>query len=233
MIGHRSWGRRRLATLGVVSAITIVLVALVGGLAPSLLPGTLVERDARWVATAAIFAASYVALAIGKVPGLSIDRAGVALVGACLMVARARCRSTTPTRPSISTRSPAARHDDRRRQSAPVRLFRVGQRLGLRAGPSAACVAGRGHRRSSGVFSAFLVNDAICLVLAPLVRRADAGAAAQPGALSAGGGDGLECRLDRDHHRQSAEHDDRQLLTHPLRAISRRRWRRWRCSGWC
>jgi Na+/H+ antiporter NhaD/arsenite permease-like protein len=34
-----------------------------------------------------IFAASYLALAIGKVPGLSIDRAGVALVGACLMVA--------------------------------------------------------------------------------------------------------------------------------------------------
>ena len=41
----------------------------------------------RKVAAAAIFAASYLALAIGKVPGLSIDRAGVALVGACLMVA--------------------------------------------------------------------------------------------------------------------------------------------------
>ena len=36
---------------------------------------------------AAVFAGSYLALAIGRIPGLSIDRAGVALVGACLMVA--------------------------------------------------------------------------------------------------------------------------------------------------
>src|SRR5271163_3201266 len=85
MIEDRSWRRRRLATLGVVS--TIVLLALVGGLGPSVLPGTLVERDARRVAAAAIFAASYIALAIGRVPGLAIDRAGVALVGASLMVA--------------------------------------------------------------------------------------------------------------------------------------------------
>jgi hypothetical protein len=52
----------------------------------SLLPGTLVGRDAGWVAAAAVFAASYLALAVGRVPGLAIDRAGVALVGACLMV---------------------------------------------------------------------------------------------------------------------------------------------------
>src|SRR5207249_8713331 len=76
-----------LATLSVVSAVTIVLLALAGGLAPSLLPSTLAGRDAPWVAAAAIFAASYLALAVGRVPGLAIDRAGVALVGACLMVA--------------------------------------------------------------------------------------------------------------------------------------------------
>jgi di/tricarboxylate transporter len=86
MAGHGS-GRRRLAPLGVVSAVTIVLLALAGGLGPSLLPGTLVGRDARWVAAAVVFAASYLALAVGRVPGLAIDRAGVALVGACLMVA--------------------------------------------------------------------------------------------------------------------------------------------------
>jgi ATP dependent DNA ligase-like protein/citrate transporter len=45
-------------------------------------PMPLTERKA-----AAIFAASYLALAVGRVPGLAIDRAGVALVGACLMVA--------------------------------------------------------------------------------------------------------------------------------------------------
>jgi hypothetical protein len=84
MAGHGS-GRRRLATLSVVTAVTIVLLALAGGLAPSLLPGTFAGQDARWVAAAAIFAASYLDLAVGRVPGLAIDRAGVALVGACLM----------------------------------------------------------------------------------------------------------------------------------------------------
>jgi hypothetical protein len=37
MAGHGSGRRRRLATLSVVSAVTIVLLALAGGLAPSLL----------------------------------------------------------------------------------------------------------------------------------------------------------------------------------------------------
>src|SRR5580693_457393 len=82
-----SKARRRSAMLSIVSAAAIVLLALAGGLAPVLLPGTLVGRDAQWVAAAAIFAASYLALAVGRVPGLAIDRAGVALVGACLMVA--------------------------------------------------------------------------------------------------------------------------------------------------
>src|SRR5712675_3134402 len=86
MAGHGGL-RRRSATLGVVFAVTIVLLALAGGLAPSLVPGTLVGRDAQSVAAAAIFASSYLALAVGRVPGLAIDRAGIALVGACLMVA--------------------------------------------------------------------------------------------------------------------------------------------------
>src|SRR5438132_11316310 len=87
MAGHGSGRRRRLATLSVASAVTIVLLALAGGLAPSLLPGTLAGRDAPSIAAGAIFAASYLALAVGRVPGLAIDRAGLALVGASLMVA--------------------------------------------------------------------------------------------------------------------------------------------------
>jgi hypothetical protein len=52
---------------------------------PGLLPaGPRVDEDTRKVAAAVIFVASYLALAIGKIPGLSIDRAGVALVGAGL-----------------------------------------------------------------------------------------------------------------------------------------------------
>ena len=43
--------------------------------------------DGRSVAAGVIFVGSYLALAIGRIPGLSIDRAGIALVGAGLMVA--------------------------------------------------------------------------------------------------------------------------------------------------
>ena len=39
------------------------------------------------VAAGVIFVRSYLALAIGRIPGLSIDRVGIALVGAGLMVA--------------------------------------------------------------------------------------------------------------------------------------------------
>ena len=42
----------------------------------------------------------------------------------------------------------------------------------------------------SGVFSAFFVNDTMCLVLTPLVLEITAQPAAQPGALPAGGRDG-------------------------------------------
>jgi len=69
--------RRGSATLSVVLSGAIVLLALAGGLAQSLLPGTLVGRDAGWVAAGVVFAASYLALAIGRIPGLAIDRAGV------------------------------------------------------------------------------------------------------------------------------------------------------------
>src|SRR5579872_3879108 len=38
-----------------------------------------------WI-TAALFVVTYVGLAVGKVPGLRMDRAGIALVGATLML---------------------------------------------------------------------------------------------------------------------------------------------------
>jgi Na+/H+ antiporter NhaD/arsenite permease-like protein len=171
MIGHRSWRRRRLARLGVVSAITIVLVALVGGLAPSLLPGTLVERDARWIAAAAIFAASYVALAIGRVPGLAIDRAGVALVGASLMVASGAL--------SLDEAYKAVDLDTLTLLLGMMILV-ANLRLSGFFVMAGGWVMRRAHRpltllaavtAIAGVFSAFLVNDAVCLVLAPLVTE--------------------------------------------------------------
>jgi Na+/H+ antiporter NhaD/arsenite permease-like protein len=72
-------------TLASLIAVGLLLLLALGTAA---LPWILPEQDeaARHLAAIVIFAASYLALAIGKVPGLSIDRAGVALVGACLMV---------------------------------------------------------------------------------------------------------------------------------------------------
>jgi hypothetical protein len=91
---------RRVLRVGRTAVLIVVLLALVAGLLPLVVPGTLVERDAGRLAAAVIFATSLIALAIGRIPGLAIDRAGVALVGA----SPERSLSTKLTSRSISTR---------------------------------------------------------------------------------------------------------------------------------
>ena len=112
---------------------------------------------------------SYLALAIGKVPGLSIDRAGVALVGACLMVAS-----------GVVSLEEAYQAIDLDTITLLLGMMIVVANLRI-SGFFAlvnAWVMRRVHRPMlllaaivavSGVFSAFLVNDAICLVMTPLV----------------------------------------------------------------
>jgi di/tricarboxylate transporter len=68
-----------------VAAAIVVLLAVLAAAVPRVMPSE--DAVAQKVAAGGIFASSYLALAIGKIPGLSIDRAGVALVGACLMIA--------------------------------------------------------------------------------------------------------------------------------------------------
>src|SRR5271170_7199654 len=66
----------------------VVIVAVAGAAAPILLPvDDRLGGESRRVVAGVIFVASYGALAIGRIPGLSIDRSGIALVGAGLMVA--------------------------------------------------------------------------------------------------------------------------------------------------
>ena len=145
----------------------LILLAAGAALAPWLLAGD--GAEARVVAAAGIFTASYLALAIGRIPGLAIDRAGIALVGASLMVA------------SGAISLPAA--------YKAIDIDTITLLLGmmivvanLRLSGAFALVAAWIARRAagpvallaavalvSGVASAFLVNDAICLVLAPLV----------------------------------------------------------------
>jgi Na+/H+ antiporter NhaD/arsenite permease-like protein len=157
----------RLASLGAVGLL--LLLAMAAAAAPWLMPGD--DATVRQVAAAAVFIASYMALAVGKVPGLAIDRAGVALVGACLMVA---CGALPLEE--------AYRAVDLDTITLLLGMMIVVANLRLSGffALANAWVMRRAHHPLtllaavvgvSGIFSAFLVNDAICLVLAPLVAE--------------------------------------------------------------
>lgn len=47
---------------------------------------SVVSNDWRTAATIAVFVLTYAGVALGRAPGLRIDRAGIALVGASLMI---------------------------------------------------------------------------------------------------------------------------------------------------
>jgi Na+/H+ antiporter NhaD/arsenite permease-like protein len=156
--------------LSVLLVGIVVAMAAVAALAPALLPaGDPMGGEGKKIAAGVIFAGSYLALALGRIPGLSIDRAGIALVGAGLMVA-----------------SGALSMEDAYRA---VDLDTITLLLGMMIVVASLRLSGffalanawiMTHARrplvllgaivaTSGVFSAFLVNDAICLVLTPLV----------------------------------------------------------------
>lgn len=161
---------RPLATLCVVLAGLVVLVAVASALAPALLaPGDRVLGEYRGLAAGVIFAASYLALAIGRVPGLSIDRAGIALVGASLMVAS-----------GVISPEEAYKAVDLDTITLLLGMMIIVANLRLSGFFAIATAWVGAHARrplillgavvaTSGLFSAFLVNDAICLVMAPLV----------------------------------------------------------------
>ncbi len=148
----------------------VVGVAVAAALAPLFLSGdgALVEKY-RPAAAGIIFVTSYLALAVGRVPGFRIDRAGIALVGAGLMVAS-----------GAVTLDGAYKTVDLNTITlllgmmivvAVLRLSgfftRANQWLATRANRPILLLAA--IIVLSGFLSAFLVNDAICLVLTPLV----------------------------------------------------------------
>jgi Na+/H+ antiporter NhaD/arsenite permease-like protein len=176
--------RRRKRGAGIASVVVVaavVMLALAAALAPSLLPASsMLEWDTKTVAATVIFAASYLALALGRVPGLSIDRAGIALVGACLMVAS----GALPL-------DDAYKAIDFNTITLLLGMMIVVANLRLSGffALANAWVARRARRplvlliaitAIAGVFSAFLVNDAICLVLAPLVLELTLGTGRKP-----------------------------------------------------
>ncbi len=116
-----------------------------------------------------IFAASYAALAAGRIPGLAIDRAGIALVGACLMIASG----------ALSLEQAYQALDlDTLTLLLGVMIVTANLRLsGLFNGLIRALEPRLGSPRMllaaillvAAAGSAFLVNDTLCLVMAPLV----------------------------------------------------------------
>ena len=165
------------AATWVVLGILLIL-AVLGSAWPSLIPGR--DSAAQQVAAAAIFVVSYIALAMGKIPGLAIDRAGVALVGACLMVAA----GALPLEDAYK-----AIDLDTITLLLGMMIVAANLRLSGFFALANAWVTARARRPAtllaavitvSAVLSAFLVNDAICLVLAPLVVEVAKGARRDP-----------------------------------------------------
>ena len=150
-------------------AIASVAYPLAGDWPNASLGSGAIERDVPRAAAIAIFAATYLVLAIGRLPGSRLDRAGAALLGASLMVAVGALTTEEAYR--------AIDHDTitlllgmmilvgNLRLSGFFRL--VNGWVAAHAGRPLVLLVGVVW--SAGVLSAFLVNDAICLVLAPLV----------------------------------------------------------------
>lgn len=123
------------------------------------------------VATWIIFALTYLGLAIGKVPGLRMDRAGIALVGAALMLVTGTLTlGQAVGEDSIDYKTLAVLFG----MMVVIAFLRLSgffleltewalKRMKSSVGLLAVTIG------LSGVLSAFLINDIVCLTLTPLV----------------------------------------------------------------
>jgi Na+/H+ antiporter NhaD/arsenite permease-like protein len=172
--GHAAAQKRRWPRAVALGLVALVILVVLGtyvarhlGLE---LPGTeALWSDAKTSIAVAIFAATYLIIAIGKLPGYQLDRAGAALLGASLMVGLGVL--------SLDQAYRAIDYDTivllfgmmivvaNLRLSGFFRL--VNNWVVARARHPLVLLAS--IVLVAGVFSAFLVNDAICLVLTPLV----------------------------------------------------------------
>jgi Na+/H+ antiporter NhaD/arsenite permease-like protein len=120
-------------------------------------------------ATAIIFVFTYVGVALGSIPGLRLDRAGIALTGAALMMA---VGAITPEE--------AYRAIDLDTLALLLGMMIVVAHLKLSGFFRLVSGWALAHAHSpllllatvavtTGILSAFLVNDTVCLIMAPLV----------------------------------------------------------------
>jgi Na+/H+ antiporter NhaD/arsenite permease-like protein len=123
-----------------------------------------------WLTTI-LFALTYAGLAVGKLPGLRIDRAGIALVGATLMLVTGLLTLDQAVSRKCIDYETLALLFGMMVVIAFLRLSRFFeratvwalQRIRTPAGLLAVTVL------LSGLLSAFLINDIVCLTLTPLV----------------------------------------------------------------
>ncbi len=128
------------------------------------------EDRAAWL-TWLIFSLTYIGLALGKVPGLRIDRAGIAFVGATLMMITGVLTLEQAVSPESIDYKTLFLLFGMMIVVGMLRLSGCFERL-------AAMVLHRIHTPKgllfvtiglSGVLSAFLINDIVCVALTPLV----------------------------------------------------------------
>jgi Na+/H+ antiporter NhaD/arsenite permease-like protein len=121
------------------------------------------------IATLIIFVVTYLVVAVGRVPGLRLDRTGAALIGAALMVA------TGAIAPAEAYR---AIDFDTLALLLGMMMVVANLRLAGFFGLCHAVIASRAHRPAvlligvtaiAGILSAVLVNDTVCVMLTPLV----------------------------------------------------------------
>lgn len=118
-----------------------------------------------------IFALTYCGLALGKIPGLRIDRAGIAFVGAVLILITGILSLADATSSESIDLKTLFLLLGMMIVVGSLRLSGVFQRLtdlaaGSLASPRALLAVTIGL---SGVLSAFLINDVVCIALTPLV----------------------------------------------------------------
>lgn len=163
--------RRRRALRRVAGIAALAIVAVAGLLAAARWPSILgaIASNPVPAATALIFAATYLVIAIGKLPGSYLDRAGAALLGASLMVAIGALSLDQALRAidfdTIALLLGMMIVVGNLRLSGFFRL--AADWAGSRARHPLLLLAA--VILTSGLFSAFLVNDTICLALTPLV----------------------------------------------------------------
>lgn len=121
------------------------------------------------ICTALIFILTYGGIALGRIPGLRLDRAGITLTGAALMMA---IGAITPEEAYRAVNlDTLALLLGMMIIVAHLRLsgfFRLVTRWALAHAHSPLILLAT-VAATAGAFSAFLVNDAVCLVMAPLV----------------------------------------------------------------